>query len=193
MSYPSTSHRTSTCRLSRLCSVAIAAVLLFGMLLSEPLPSAGNPLAASTNSIPELAQSEIQMWSLINRDRLTPASAEETKGRARPLEWDDRLAGVAREHSEEMAAHEFFSHEGMDGSLPYVRVSRAGILWNAVGENIAKYPEVSQAEAAFMDEPKFQHNHRGNILNSKFTHVGVGIARGPDGILYITQEFAALR
>lgn len=165
------------------------------LLLTPLIPcvvSAGDPPAAR-NAIAELGQSEIQMWRLINRDRASPSCEEETKGRARPLLWDDRLAAVAREHSEEMARHGFFSHTGVDGSLPYMRVSRAGIQWSETGENIAMYPDVIRAEAEFMDEPKFQPNHRGNILNPNFTHVGVGIARGRDGLLYITQEFAALR
>ena len=42
-----------------------------------------------------------------------------------------------------------------------------------------------------MNEPRFQqHNHRGNILSLEYTHVGIGIVKGPDGMLYITQEFA---
>jgi hypothetical protein len=53
--------------------------------------------------------------------------------------------------------------------------------------------DVVQGERLFMSEPKFQQNHRGNILNTSYTHVGVGIARGPDGSLYITQDFAELR
>lgn len=133
------------------------------------------------------------MWRLINSDRSDSSHVEETRGRAHPLLWDSRLAAVARQHSEEMAEKGFFSHQGMDGSLPYIRVMRAGIHFRATGENIAKYPDVAQAEAAFMDEPKFQENHRGNILNPTYTHVGVGIARSPDGLLYITQEFADLR
>jgi uncharacterized protein YkwD len=52
---------------------------------------------------------------------------------------------------------------------------------------------VVQAETLFMNEPKFERNHRGNILNPNYTHVGIGIARGPDGSLYITQEFVQVR
>jgi len=133
------------------------------------------------------------MWKLINRDRSDVSCEDETKGRARILQWDARLAAVARAHSEEMASKGFFGHAGADGSLPDVRISRAGIQWQASGENIAKFPNVSDAEAALMHEPKFQPNHRANILNPDFTHVGVGIARGRDGMLYITQEFAQLR
>jgi uncharacterized protein YkwD len=83
----------------------------------------------------------------------------------------------------------------MDGSLPYVRISQAGIHCRASAENIAKYSDIAdiaQAEATFMDEPKFQQNHRSNILNTEYTHVGVGISKGPDGMIYITQEFAGL-
>jgi uncharacterized protein YkwD len=40
-----------------------------------------------------------------------------------------------------------------------------------------------------MSEAKFQENHRGNIVNKTFTSVGIGIAVGPDGALYITEEF----
>ena len=133
---------------------------------------------------------EVQMLDLVNHDRIDPSTQQETKGRARPLQWDGRLAEVARLHSEEMAREGFFGHEGMDGSQPFNRVSRAGIQWRLTGENIAKCRDVEEAEAIFMDEPKFQQNHRGNILNPAYTHIGVGIASGPDGTLYITQEFA---
>ncbi len=132
------------------------------------------------------------MWRLINSDRSALSSVDETGGHAHPLQWDERLAAVAREHSEEMARVGYFSHQGLDGSLPDVRVSRAGITWKATGENIAKFGDIARAEQAFMNEPKFQRNHRSNILGAAYTHVGIGIARGADGYLYITQEFAAL-
>jgi uncharacterized protein YkwD len=133
------------------------------------------------------------MWDMINADRTAPSSLDETKGRARPLQWDDRLAAVARAHSEDMARNGFFSHQGSDGSNPALRTTKAGIQWRCTGENIAEVSDVAQAEQLFMNEPKFQENHRANILNTEYTRVGVGIARGRDGALYITQEFAELR
>jgi uncharacterized protein YkwD len=131
-----------------------------------------------------------QMWQMVNQDRTSPSVLAETKGHARPLQWDPLLAAVARRHSEEMASTGIFSHRGADGSLPMNRVSKAGIRWVATGENIAKAGSAAQAEALFMDEPKFEPNHRGNILDTNYNRVGIGIARAPDGSLYITQEFA---
>jgi uncharacterized protein YkwD len=141
------------------------------------------------NYRPRTDQLELQMLDLVNHDRTDPSTLQETKGRARPLQWDGRLAAVARLHSEDMAREGFFGHEGADGSEPANRVTRAGIQWRSTGENIAKCRDVAEAEAIFMNEPKFRQNHRGNILNPEYTHVGIGIARGPDGTLYITQEF----
>jgi uncharacterized protein YkwD len=169
--------------------------LILSSLVTSPWLRGGDP-ASDARILPnvssDLSVSEVQMWRMINRDRTDLSAIEETHGSAHALAWDDRLAAVARQHSEEMARNGYFSHQGMDGSLPYTRVSRAGIQWRATGENIAKFPDVQSAQAGFMDEPKFQHNHRGNILNPAYTHVGVGVARGADGLLYITQEFATL-
>jgi uncharacterized protein YkwD len=135
---------------------------------------------------------EKQTLELINRDRAAPEYFGETKGRARPLLWDDRLAAVARAHSEEMARNGYFSHEAADGAWPAQRISAAGILWVRVGENIASCQSIAQAESTFMDEPKFERNHRWNILSPDYTRVGVGIAKGSDGMLYITEDFAQL-
>jgi uncharacterized protein YkwD len=132
------------------------------------------------------------MLALINGDRTAPEQAAETHGRARPLQWDRRLSALARAHSVELA-NGMFSHVSADGSLPSDRMSKAGIRWLSMGENIAETRDVARAEAAMMNEPKFQQNHRANILNPSFTSVGVGIVNGPDGMLYITQEFAQLR
>ena len=168
----------------------VLAALLCNATLAGSLRSAGLPSPASDG---QLQRTELQMWDMINADRTAPSALEETKGRARPLQWDEKLAEVAREHSEDMAQNGFFSHKGSDGSDPALRTSKAGIQWRCTGENIAKVSDVAQAERLFMDEPKFQENHRANILKPDYTRVGVGIARGRDGSLYITQEFAELR
>ncbi len=133
------------------------------------------------------------MWALINRDRLDPANASETKGgHAQPLRWNENLAEVARAHSRDMLEQNFFDHVDLEGRSPKARIEAAGIRWQSLGENIALNGSVPGAEAAFMDEPRFQANHRANILNTKYTDVGVGIVEGPNGSIYVTQDFIAV-
>jgi uncharacterized protein YkwD len=136
---------------------------------------------------------EVQMFQLLNNDRTAPAQAAEAGSNARPLKWDPELAALARAHSQELVDSGSLHHTGADGSQPSVRLSKAGFRWASMAENITMDRSVTQAEAAFMNEPKFRENHRANILNPAFTIVGVGIARRPDGTLYITQEFVQLR
>ena len=172
-------------------AATILAALLFGLAPASSVSSQSVPQRANLTYM--TGQLELQMRELINRDRADRSYLTETRGRAPALQWDDRLAAVARMHSEEMARNGFFSHQGSDGSSPADRVSMAGIKWLSTGENIADCSAVSEAESLFMNEPKFEHNHRWNILNVNYTHVGIGVARASDGSLYITQEFVQQR
>jgi len=142
--------------------------------------------SSGADSITDL---ERQMWVLVNRDRLKPETFTETYGRAQPLKWNESLAAVARAHSRNMLEKQFFAHVDPNGRSFMTRINEVGIPWQAAGENIAIYDTVTGAEAAFMNEPRFQHNHRANILDNSYTDVGIGIVQGPDGSLYITQDF----
>ena len=184
------SARSVTRKFVQLRAAALVATLICNSMLAGSLRSEDRPSPASYAL---LQQSELQMLEMINADRTSSSTLRETKGLAHPLQWDDRLAEVARQHSEDMAQNGFFSHKGSDGSDPALRTTKAGIQWRCTGENIAKVSDVAEAERLFMDEPKFQQNHRSNILKPEYTRAGVGIARGRDGSLYITQEFAELR
>jgi uncharacterized protein YkwD len=188
------STRKSSTACSRLGTPA--ALLAVTLLIAGPLatsvfsktwPGGGSPSTRVGNS------AETEMLELMNRDRVATENLEETRGRANPLRWDDRLAAVAKAHSEEMARSGSLSHVGADGSAPWQRVSYTGIQWLSTGENVARVRDAAEAEELFMDEPKFQQNHRANILNPNYTHVGVGIARDSEGTLYITADFAQLR
>ena len=161
-------------------------------------PSGGTPKAGPAETAPQqdfganrMADLERQMWALLNHDRLNPATSAEMAGRAQPLRWNEKLAAVARAHSRDMLEQGFFAHVDPDGRTLSTRLSEGGIPWQAAGENIAIYTTVPGAEGAFMNEPRFQRNHRGNILNASYTDVGIGIVQGPDGSLYITQDFVA--
>jgi len=109
-----------------------------------------------------------------------------------PLLWHDVLYEIAWEHSKDMATGDFMSHWGTDGSNARVRVSRAGIRWLRVAENIAagqSTPEM--VVAAWMSSP----GHRGSILNPLFTHLGVGFyhQEGTQFRYYWTLKFIMIR
>ncbi len=133
---------------------------------------------------------ERQMLGLINAARSDPANDAETGGHARALQWDRRLAQAALLHSREMAARRYLSHIDLNGQSPVERIYNSGVQWLSLGENIARGPSMSSAEKRFMSEPRFQMNHRANILSPKFNYAGIGILRGQDGSLYLTQDFA---
>ena len=152
-------------------------------LIPRELPSPRTPQIGVANDMERL------MLALVNQDRADPANQPETKGRAMPLRWNDRIAEVARAHSLDMLRQGYFGHIDPQGGTVATRVEAAGMEWQAVGENIAIYNSVAGAEAAFMNEPRFTKNHRGNILNPDYAEVGIGIVQAPDGRVYITQDF----
>ena len=183
------------------CYVCLAVLLITGRM---PARAAGDPPANSakiaiterapamprTLSSPEdLSQLEKQLWAAINEERLNPANQPETGANALPLKWNEKLAAMARAYSEDMLTRGFYAHVNPEGQTPAMRVAAAGIPWQAEGENLAIYNTAAGAQAAFMDEPRFEHNHRSNILSAKYTDVGVGIVRAPNGMYYITEEF----
>ena len=150
----------------------------------EQKSPAGEPSARMSDRFAAL---EKEMYELINRDRAENRGPDGQP--LRPLRWSGELAAVARAHSRDMVARGYFGHIDPDGRSPGKRVKAAGLEWQAVGENIAMEPSVRTAESAFMNEPRDARNHRSNILSPRFTEVGVGIAAGRGGQLFITQEF----
>jgi uncharacterized protein YkwD len=162
-------------------------------------PNPGTPRVVPAGTVPRqtftpnrMSGLERLMWALVNRERLDPANSAETGGRAQPLQWNEKLAAVARAHSRDMIEQRYFDHVDRQGRTLAARINAAGIPWRGLGENIALNGTVPGAEAAFMNEPRFQNNHRGNILNANYTEVGIGIVPGPNGSLYITQDFVAI-
>ena len=97
----------------------------------------------------------------------------------KPLKMCAPLTTAAQKYARVMATQNFFAHEGKDGSTAGERIQSAGYNWrnanNATGiaENIA----AGQASVtAVMMDWKKSTGHYKNMTNSKFTHVGFGMA-----------------
>ncbi|HVA62820.1 MAG TPA: CAP domain-containing protein [Terriglobales bacterium] len=130
---------------------------------------------------------QILRW--MNAARANPRYRAETGGKAAPLRWSARAAEVALRHAEEMARSGRLSHASADGPDPGTRLSRAGVDWSKAGENVGMAASLAQVEAMFMNEPRFERNHRGNILDRGYTAVGIGVARARDGLYYVAEDF----
>ncbi len=92
---------------------------------------------------------------------------------APPLSLAPALTRAARAHSRDMAAHDFFSHTGSDGSSPGQRATRAGYRWSMVGENIASGLSAPRdVVAGWLASP----HHCANIMTAGFRQMGIAFA-----------------
>jgi uncharacterized protein YkwD len=102
-----------------------------------------------------------------------------------PVVWNDVLEYAALMHSIDMQSHNFFSHTGNNGSKPDDRITRAGYIWYAYGENIFYGRETEEeVTAGWLASP----GHCKNIMNPMYKEMGV--ARSGN---YWTQIIASKR
>lgn len=125
---------------------------------------------------------ERHVFDLLNTER-------QAKG-LRTLVWDDRVAEVARRHSQNMAERQYFSHRGLDGSMVDNRADRLGLgAWQAIGENIAYLRGYDKPGELAVEKWMESTSHRRNLLSPQWSESAVGIAVTQDGTYYFTQVF----
>lgn len=105
------------------------------------------------------------------------------------LASDTRLQRAAHKYAGVMAAHNTMGHF-VGGTTPAQRIEAEGYAWSAYGENVAYgYTSAESVVQGWMGSP----GHRQNILNGRFVHLGVGVARSSRGTLYFCQDFGRPR
>jgi uncharacterized protein YkwD len=170
---------------------AIAVVLVTGALLSvwtsQASACSGINHPPNSQSIDETRQA---VTCLINQHR---------KHRGlRRLHASLELGAAAQEHSDAMAAQNFFSHEGSDGT-PESRAQAAGYMAGArswgIGENLEWGSGKLASPRAIVDGWMRSAVHRTVMLSGRFRHIGVGVTQGspmnPDvgGAAMFTADF----
>jgi uncharacterized protein YkwD len=114
-------------------------------------------------------------------------NAHRAEAGLRPVRISVAVHRAAEYHARDQAAMSAMTHTGSDGSDAGQRISRQGYTWSTWGENVAYgYPTARSVVRAWMNSP----GHRANILNPSFRHIGVGVQRGANGLLYWTLDFA---
>ena len=149
------------------------------------------PVDGSTRSrIASGSRSNIAAARALEREVFALINIERRKHRLAELEWNDRLADLARLHSQNMAQEKFFSHRGSDGSMVDDRADRLGLgNWRAIGENIAYMRGYDNPAELAVEKWLESTAHRNNLLGSNWKETAVGVAITADGTYYFTEVF----
>lgn len=105
-----------------------------------------------------------------------------------PLRWNANVANVARQHSQNMADNNFFSHADPQGNTALERLLAAGIQFNLVAENLALNENAPDPVALVIEGWLDSPGHRQNILRPEVTETGVGVVRQGEEYFF-TQLF----
>ncbi len=85
------------------------------------------------------------------------------------------LEKAAQMKARDMAEKGYFAHNSPDGKTPWYWFRQAGYDFAYAGENLAvNFNESAEVSNAWMNSP----GHRANILNEKFTEIGIATAQG---------------
>ncbi|TGE35370.1 hypothetical protein E4K67_25595 [Desulfosporosinus fructosivorans] len=145
--------------------------------VTVPTTPSTTPIAPVIPPVSALTADEQLMVDMINQQRQAAG--------VNPVIADLRLTAVGRAKANDMKVNNYFSHTSPTYGSPWAMMQQAGITVGWAGENISGNKSVAGSMAALMQSP----GHKANILDPRFTHVGVGIAYGSAyGNLYV-QEF----
>lgn len=155
-------------------SVCVVCIVLLGLL---PLPA----LAGQTDAPSSPDAMADRLLLLLNRERLERGLA--------PLAVHPGLRAAAEKHSRKMADMGSMAHDYPDYPSLAERLRAEEVCFTRAGENVAHGEGVGLGDIhdGFMQSPP----HRGNILDSRYTDIGIAVFRDEAGGLWVTQVFAA--
>jgi len=146
-------------------------------------PPATLTVEPSTDDAPvaDPREAERRVLALLNGDRQAAGLPA--------LAWDERVAEVARSHSQEMHRTKVVAHVSPTTGSAADRVRVAKIKTAVVLENVARAYGIGEAHQGLMNSP----GHRANAMSATATHVGIGIVLGDEVSgrreIFITQVF----
>jgi len=145
--------------------ILAVAVFIFGFSIVVNFNSIKNQLFTAV--LPSV------LINLSNHDRLTAQLPK--------LTVNSRLQKAAQLKALDMATRGYFSHNTPEGQTPWYWLDLVGYNYASAGENLAvNFDDSSDVDLAWMNSP----SHRENILNKKYTEIGIATAKG----MYQGQE-----
>ncbi len=108
---------------------------------------------------------------------------------ATPLLKNYKLEQASLLKANDMVENQYFSHNSPSGVSPWYWIKKAGYNFIYAGENLAiDFVQSKDVEDAWLESP----SHRANILNDKFTDVGISTKLGKfngQNTIFVVQMF----
>jgi uncharacterized protein YkwD len=144
---------------------------VFGGVLEESLTYF--TIKPGTNeSVPlEIAKIELSVDEVAETALFNKVNEERRKLAIPELVWAPEIVPVGRAHARDMWERKYFSHYSPEGRDVGDRLKEYGIDYSFAGENLALAPTVATAHNGLMNS----QGHRENILESRFTKMGIGV------------------
>ncbi len=182
---------------------APAAVKMPVLMASAPRPLR-SPQARMVWEMPapvQAAPASPNALSSEEQEFIEKVNAERTQRGLNALAVDPLLVRTARAHSREMCARDYFDHHSptpglttpmdrylkglhdMGGSTPESLLIGENIYYCSVFNDVYN---VDYGHRALMDSP----GHRANILEKRFTKIGLGVYRNARGEFWVTEMFS---
>ncbi len=91
------------------------------------------------------------------------------------LQENSRLQAAAEAKAENMLQEQYFAHTSPAGVTPWSWMAKAGYRYLYAGENLAvHFTSAEGVGDGWLASP----SHRANIVNSRYTEIGIGVSQG---------------
>jgi len=138
----------------------------------------GSSIMSGYNAGYSLNGDERQLLALVNGQR--------TANNLGVYSVNPELSYLARLRAQDMADNHNLTHYSPTYGTPPQMEEAAGIYGNPMGaENICEGPSVTADNTALFNSP----DHRANLLDPRETQIGLGVVRGSDGIVWVSELF----
>jgi uncharacterized protein YkwD len=163
-------------RVRQLLGRRTAAIAVMGIVVGLGLSACTPP---DTSAAPPTDPFQASLFSELNNSR--------AQNGLPPLVWGPKLANTAGTWANQMSNAGSLYHQSLSDLINSPDYAN----YSTLGENILVGPGNMNAqaiEAAWMASSP----HRANITSRSFNVVGIGYFRGPDGRLWVVQDFGGV-
>lgn len=129
----------------------------------------------STSIIERVALGYTNFAAVISAVLVDLTNTDRVERGVRQLVVNDTLTRAAQAKADDMARRGYFAHFDAEGRAPWDWMRDAGYEYKFAGENLAiQFSDSADVVRAWLNSP----THRENLLDNRFTEVGIAVAQG---------------